>query len=161
MNPPFQNIILIIKIAVFAISLGMLGLIFFFLSRTGWMRIRGVQDFVEFSTWKPMGTKKILKLWLKIKERLKSGLESEFKLAVIEADTLLEDVLKKMGYTGDTLAERLKQVPANILTSSDAAIEAHKVRNNIVHDPDYRLELAEAEKAVSLYEKVLTELDFL
>jgi len=160
-NPPFQNIIFIFKIAALAISAIFVGGIIFFLLKTKWLRIRGVQDLVEFATWKPLGAKKIMKQWLKIKERLESGLESEFKLAIIEADSLLDDVLKKLGNSGDTLEDKLKQVNPNILPDVQDAVAAHKIRNNIVHDPDYKLSLFEAQNTLSLYEKVLTELDFL
>ncbi len=160
-NPPFGNLMLVLKIIFIGISVILIGLVIFFLSKTNWLKFRAVQDFVEFTTYKSLGAKKIIKQWLKIKQRLETGLESEFKLAIIEADSVLDDVLKKLNVSGETLGERLKQVGANILPNAQDALEAHKMRNNIVHDPDYKLSLAEAQKTISLYEKVLTELDFL
>jgi len=38
---------------------------------------------------------------------------------------------------------------------------AHEIRNNIVHDPDYRLNLDGAQKTISFYEKAFTDLDVL
>jgi hypothetical protein len=161
-NPPrVGSSLFILEVVGIGFCLLLIGLIIFFLSKTSWMKVRAIQDLVEITTYKPLGAKKIMKQWMKIKESLNSGLESEFKLAIIEADSILDDVLKKLGYNGETLGERLKQVSQDILPSLENAQEAHKIRNNIVHDPDYRLNLTEAEKTISFYEKVLTELDFL
>jgi len=150
-----------LKIIAIGLSLFFIACIVFFLSKTGWLRIRAIQDLVEITTYKPLGAKKIVKQWLKLKERLNTGLESEFKLAIIEADSMLDDVLKKLGYSGETLGERLKQVKADILPSIERVSEAHRTRNSIIHDPDYKLSSEEAEKTISSYEKALTELDFL
>ena len=160
-HPPFNNFISVLKIIVIGFSAVLVAFIILLLSRTGWLKHRFIQDLVEIFTYKPFAAKKLLKQWLKIKQRLETGLESEFKLAIIEADAMLDDILKKLGYGGETLGERLKQVKTDILPSVEEVLEAHKTRNNIVHDPDYRLSLAEAGKIISFYEKALTDLDAL
>jgi len=160
-NPPFAGVVFILKIVFIGISLIMIGLIVLLLSKTSWLKHRLTQNLTEFVTYKPFGTKKIAKQWMKIKQRLDTGLESEFKLAVIEADAMLDDILKKMGYSGESLGERLRQVSADILPSLTEVKRAHEIRNNIVHDPDYRLNLDGAQKTISSYEKVFTDLDVL
>lgn len=117
-----------------------------------------MQDMVEFLTYQSYGVKKIAKIWLKIKRRLEAGSESEYKLAVIEADSMLSDILEKMGFKGETLGNRLKQVTTDILPSIEETWEAHKIRNNIVHDPDYKLTLDQAQKALEIYEQALRDL---
>lgn len=62
----------------------------------------------------------------------------EPKLAIIEADKLVDTVLKKAGIKGETLGERLRN--SQKLISRDVYSnmwEAHKVRNQIVHDHDF------------------------
>jgi hypothetical protein len=88
-------------------------------------------------------------------------LESEYKLAVIEADSVLDDILKRMGFAGQTLGERLEKLTSASLTNIEEVREAHKTRNNIVHDPNYRLSLDEARKLISIYEKALVDLQAL
>jgi len=39
--------------------------------------------------------------------------------------------------------------------------EIHKIRNNIIHDPTYKLSQEEVKKALAVYEKALIELDAL
>jgi len=154
--PP--EILLFLKILCIVIFLFFLVIIFHSLRRSSWLKYRLFQDMVEFLTYRPYGVKKIVKIWSKIKGRLELGVESEYKLAVIEADSMLNDILEKMGFKGETLGNRLKQVTTDILPSIEEVGEAHKIRNNIVHDPDYKLTLDQAQKALEIYEQALRDL---
>ncbi len=115
-------------------------------------------DLQEFTTYHPYGVKKLYKQWQKIKMRLDTGLESEHKLAVIEADSILDDTLKKSGFAGETLGEMLEKLTEATVTNLSDVIGAHKIRNNVVHDPDYQMSLDEAHYAIQAYEKALTDL---
>ncbi len=66
-----------------------------------------------------------------------------------------------MGFTGASIGERLEKIKKEQLPSFDEILEAHKTRNNIVHDPDYRLSLDQAKKTLDIHEKALTELEVL
>jgi len=104
--------------------------------------------------FRPFGVRKINKEWLKIKAGLEGGLESQYKLSVIEADSLLDDILNRMGFTGETLGERLEKLTIATIPNLDEVLQAHHTRNNVVHDPDYILTLEEAKKAKGLANKV-------
>ena len=157
-SPPAANWLSALKVIFIVAALIMLAIIGLMISMTSWLKIRFIQDFFEFFSHSPLGIKKIAKLWAKISARVETGLESEYKLAVIEADSLFDDVLKKMGYQGESLGARLEKIPKNILADIEAVRSAHTIRNNIVHDPDYKLELEEAKNALSTYEKSLIDL---
>ena len=88
-------------------------------------------------------------------------MESEYKLAIIEADSILDEILKRMGYMGDSLGERLEKLTSASLPSLDEVKDAHKVRNNIVHDPDYKMTLDEARITIASFEKALVDLQAL
>jgi hypothetical protein len=105
--------------------------------------------------------RKTLKKWNKIKKRLESGQEAELKLAVIEADKFFDEVLKRCGYYGKDMGERLKQVNASQIANIDNVWDAHKVRNNVVHNADYKLSKLEAEKSIRAYKKALEEMEIL
>ena len=115
-------------------------------------------DITEFLTYRPYGLKRLDKIWAKIGKRLETGSEAEYKLAIIEADALLNEVLERTGLKGETLGERLKQLTVKSLPNIENAWEAHKTRNNIVHDPDYRFNLDQARKTLAIYEKSLQNL---
>ena len=156
--PSFKGPLLIFKALFIGFSLILLICISLLILRTNWLKHLILQDFFEFFTYRPYGVRKLVKQWVKITGRLEAGLESEYKLAVIEADSMFDDILKRMGYGGETLGERLKQISPAVLPNVEELLEAHKIRNNIVHDPDYRLSLDEAKKAIAIYEKTLTDL---
>jgi|SRR3989338_9838252 len=96
--------------------------------------------------------------WEEILRHLDSDREAEWKFAIIEADKLIDDLLKSAGYSGETMGDRLIGMEKGQLESLDGLWEAHKVRNNLVHDVNYFLRYAEARRVVQLYERVLQEL---
>lgn len=157
-SPPFTGYLLTIKIFFISFSSLLLVLIIVLISRTNFMPNLVWEDIFEFFTYRSVGARKILKQWTKTKGRLETGLESEYKLAAIEADSTLDEVLKRMGYLGETLGERLEKINVAVLPNIEEVLGAHKIRNNIVHDPDFRLSSDEAKKAISIYEKALTDL---
>lgn len=83
---------------------------------------------------------------------------NDWKLAIIEADIILDDLLKQRGYAGNSLGERLKSISPTQLSSLSDAWEAHKVRNRIAHEgADFVLTQRIAEETVSRYRKVFNE----
>ncbi len=105
---------------------------------------------------------KFARSWTKIVKKLETANESEYKLAVIRADNILNNVFKKMGYKGKTLEERLEQLSLlTIFSNIDLLKEAYKIRNNIVYDPDYQLTLESAQKTLTIYEQIFRDLDML
>lgn len=146
---------IIFIILAFVFLAGIIALIF----KASWLKYRFLESIVEFFIYRPFGLKKTFKEWAKISKRLEVGQEADYKLAVIEADGLLNDVLVKMGYGGETIVDRLKQIDSTILPNIDKALEVHKIRNNIVHDPDYQLTLAQATKILNIYEESLRHLE--
>ncbi len=157
-SPLFHNIVSIAKIVFIVISVLLFGFIIFGLVHTSWLRRLILEDFREFLTFRPYGVKKLYRQWQKVKQRLDTGLESEYKLAVMEADSVLDDILKKMGFAGETLGERLTKLTEATITNLPEVLEVHKTRNNIVHDPDFKLTLDETKRAMEAYEKALTDL---
>lgn len=59
----------------------------------------------------------------------------ELKHAVIEADKLVDFILKKRGFAGETFADRLRSAEKKIDQANYQNLwNAHKVRNQIAHD---------------------------
>ncbi len=96
--------------------------------------------------------------WQKIIKNVNSENPSDWKLAVLDADNILDALTKKMGLPGESLGERLMAVNISDFTTLDSAWEAHKVRNRIAHDgASYLLSKREARRMIELYEKVFKE----
>ncbi len=95
-----------------------------------------------------------------IKKHIVSNNPNDWKLAIIEADIILDETLKKAGYAGTSLGERLRSISPAQLQSLDDAWQAHKVRNQIAHGgADFILTRRLAEGTIKQYQRVFTELD--
>jgi hypothetical protein len=96
--------------------------------------------------------------WENIKRLMKSHNSNDWRQAILESDIILDEMVIKMGYEGNTLGDRLKKVESSDFLTLDKAWEAHKVRNRIAHrGRDYVLGREEAEKVIKLYEEVFQE----
>lgn len=97
--------------------------------------------------------------WMKIKNNLNSNNPNDWKLAIIEADILLDNTLIEQGYAGTSLGERLKSIAPSQLATLRDAWDAHMVRNKIAHQgADFVVTQKIARDTIGQYEKVLVEL---
>lgn len=84
---------------------------------------------------------------------------TDWKLAIIEADIILDEILKEAGYGGASLGERLRSISPTQLESLDDAWQAHKVRNQIAHGgADFILTQRLAQDTIKQYRRVFYEL---
>jgi len=96
--------------------------------------------------------------WEKIINHIESINENDWRLAIIEADVMLDSLVQKMSVMGDTLGEKLKQIEKSDFTTIDLAWEAHKVRNQIAHEgSNFILTQREARRVIELYRQVFEE----
>ena len=94
-----------------------------------------------------------------IETHIASDHPNDWKLAIIEADIMLDEMLKKAGYAGASLGERLKSISPTQLNSLDAAWQAHKVRNQVAHGgTDFVLTRRMADETIKQYRQVFSEL---
>ncbi|MFH1656321.1 MAG: hypothetical protein ABH956_00940 [Candidatus Nealsonbacteria bacterium] len=153
LEPEFDGIFLIVKIIFVIISSILIGGIIFLLTATDWFQERYSQDIVEIKSQKAFDTQKDTQKWGNILKRLKLRKEAEYKMAVIQADALFNNLLERKGIMGETMAEKLKKINSEMLKNINDVWEAHKVRNDIVHSPDQKIGLAKAKKAVNVFKQ--------
>jgi len=108
----------------------------------------------------PLQAAKVMKPWGEVMQKIESSNPSDWHLAVILADSILDGVLKERGLPGDTMGDRLKQVNRTHLPSLDGVWEAHKTRNRIAHETERVLTYQEAKRAVILFGEALRELGY-
>jgi len=100
--------------------------------------------------------------WEVIMDHLNADNPAEWRIAVLEADNILDRLLAEEGFQGENLGERLKGLTTKNLVTLNEAWEAHKVRNNIAHDGStFTLENRHAKQVIGMYEKVFRELGYL
>ncbi len=96
--------------------------------------------------------------WERILSLANSESSSDRKMAVMEADVMLEELLAALGYTGDSVGEILKSIDKNQFSSIDAAWEAHKVRNTLAHSgSEFEITERETKRVIALFEEVFRE----
>ncbi|MBU3896021.1 hypothetical protein KKG36_01800 [Patescibacteria group bacterium] len=126
--------------------------IFYFMFFSSFIKHRFLIDWSGFWDNEPPGLKKIIRRWAKITKRYSTGTEYDLKLAVLEAENLLDEVLMNKGFTGLNFEERVKQVPQTQLPNAEGVLESHKLRDAIAHDPNYKPSRGEVKKALDAYE---------
>lgn len=99
--------------------------------------------------------------WNRIQEQAYSENEQQWRLAVLEADIMLNELLDHLGYRGETMADKMRSVDRGKFDSIDMAWEAHRFRNRIAHEANPSLTGAEVRRVIGLYEKILREFDFI
>jgi hypothetical protein len=100
--------------------------------------------------------------WHRILEQVNSDSEKAARLAILEADIMLNELLDVHGYRGETIADKMRGVDRANFNTIDLAREAHKIRNKVAHEGDtHRISTREARRVIALYERVLKEFDFI
>jgi hypothetical protein len=82
--------------------------------------------------------------------------QNTWPLAVIEADKLLDEALKKLHYRGKTMGERLVSAQHDI-SDNDGVWYGHKLRNKIVHE-QIDLKQKEVQGALQGFREALRDL---
>jgi len=84
---------------------------------------------------------------------------SDWRVAVIEADTMMEEFLRDKNFVGESLSELLKDAQGGGVQYVDDAWKAHLIRNQIAHEgSDFAFNQNEARRAIKMYENFFEEL---
>jgi len=113
-----------------------------------------------YGTDRPLMSKsKLRERWDGIRHRLSGSNPSQYKVAVLEADALADEILDGIGYAGATMADKLQSVQGGQLETKDLLAEAHAVRNQIIHDPRFILTRDAAALHLDSFEKFFDEVE--
>jgi hypothetical protein len=101
------------------------------------------------------------KRFLKAKEHIASNFKEEWKIGIIELDTLLKDLLKQNNLVGETVGELLLDAEKKNIKRVSNAWSAHKVRNRIVHEGiKFELNQDLTQRALKDYITIFEDLGF-
>lgn len=93
--------------------------------------------------------------WSKTLNYLFSQHSSDWKLAIIEADSMLEDLMEQMGFRGENLGDKLKSANQDNFPNLTTAWQVHTIRNKIAHEGlAFELSQHEAKRVIALYEQI-------
>lgn len=164
---PEYAVSLMLKLFSFSFLLTLLLIIFIIWSANNLMRIRKQmhealrlpgQDISDGDEAMPIVNER----WQKVIIHMNSSNPNDWKLAILECDIILQEILEKMGYMQESIGEKLKAVEPSDFTNIEAAWEAHKIRNQIAHEgTDFLINEREAKRVVGLYELVFREFEYI
>ena len=96
--------------------------------------------------------------WESVVKHIESENPNDWRQAIIDADIILDDLLNKLGYRGESVGEKLKRVVEGDFKTIRDAWDAHMVRNQLAHQgSEVPLDHHEARRVVNLYKKVFQE----
>ncbi|OGG85854.1 hypothetical protein A2392_00360 [Candidatus Kaiserbacteria bacterium RIFOXYB1_FULL_46_14] len=96
--------------------------------------------------------------WHDILSHIESDRMNDWKLAIIEADILLEELLESIGLLGATVGDKLKNASPTSFRTVNQAWRAHNVRNRIAHEgSEFELSQREAQETIAQYKMVFEE----
>jgi len=116
---------------------------------------------MEKESWEKRGNFEN-KRWSVVLQYLFSENEGDWKLGVIEADSMLEELMTQLGFKGENLGEKLKGADQEKFRNLTAAWEVHTIRNKIAHEgSDFILSQREAKRVIALYEQIFRGYGFI
>lgn len=156
--PPVTGWFLAAKIFFILFDLGVVAFIVYVWITTVYLKRLWIYDFVEFFKYRAYTARFIDKDWNKIKKRLLKKDEAEYKIALIDADLLVNDVLARAGFDGKTLADKLESQRAQVFTNLGAMVDADQLYQRIVRDPAAGLDYPQAKEAILAFEQGLKDM---
>lgn len=161
-SPLWKNIEAVLKPTSIILIFFFLYIIVWALRNSSWLYWYATADFQDFKKGQTVSPQTIFqKKWAKIKKRIESRNEANWKLAVIEGEEIIEKTLSDMGYEGEGIREKLKDVDQNIIPNLPDLISSYDIFLNILADPDYKLTHDKAIKTISTFEEFLKEFELM
>ncbi len=97
--------------------------------------------------------------WHYILTLVESPNESDWRVSIMEADSMMEEILKENGLSGGTVSELLEGAKDSGYRSIQDAWSAHLIRNQIAHvGSEFPLSQVEARRVIKMYQNFFEEL---
>jgi len=88
--------------------------------------------------------------------------DSDWRVAIMEADSMLEESLKEKGVPGNTVAELLESARSDGYSNIQDAWDAHLIRNQIAHQgSDFPLSQVEGRRIIKMFQNFFEELEII
>ena len=158
--PTFVNILEIMRVVAIITSIIFIVGIVILLHMNKYLVYRYAETFSDLFRKKPYLGIRIKKEWKDIIKRAKDGDEEERKLAVVDADEVLDEVLTKMSFVGENLQEKLEKISEDIFPTAEEIKMVHQEKKDILYNPDRELSKKDAMRIIDVYEKTIRDCQF-
>jgi len=99
--------------------------------------------------------------WQATKGRLEEGSVASSKIALIEADKMLNEALGKLGYIGKDTEEKISHIGRGQLVAVDELKQVAELHRTILDDPTHETSLEELRSALGVYERVFKGIELI
>ncbi len=115
-----------------------------------------------------LGTAILNERWESIVNRSKINSPESIRLAILDADNFVDDLLDRMGLGGGngfaskektsaSMADKLENISIDDFNTLNRLWAAHRVRNKVVHEPGFTVSHEEAQRTLDDYASFLKE----
>ncbi|MDD5433365.1 MAG: hypothetical protein PHE77_01770 [Candidatus Pacebacteria bacterium] len=153
-----QHDLLLIKILFVIFSVFCLVAVIYLYKKTGFLHLDQLETYDILKDFKDFGASKALKQWKKIKQNFDKNDPVYWKLALLEAEKLMDEILIRMGLGTGTMDERLARASVDEIPNLQDVLQARRLCQDIARDPDYQLHKENAENTLQAFEKALIAL---
>lgn len=141
------------------VFLAVIGVIFYKFARL--KRKIKISSLINFKDEEKLSQSRFIK-WEEIKNKIDSDNAEDRKEAIVMADSILDEIFSRMGFKGDGLGEKIKNVEPSDFESLQNVWDAYKVRARIAREgARFDISQKEAKDTLAKYEKGLKELKYL
>lgn len=158
--PFFEKNLVWLEIFSVILSALFLGGIIYVIFKTNYLEIKKEQ-LLDILGQGYVSKRRSLKGWRQIQARLQASEQNQWKLAILEADHMLNEILKMSGYLGKDLEDKLELITPAQLSNVEEVQKAHQVRGKIAQDPAFAISREEALEVIEVYKKSFVELNLI
>ncbi|MEK7608535.1 MAG: hypothetical protein AAB495_03065 [Patescibacteria group bacterium] len=155
----FSGFFIFLKIVFIVFDVGLVVILVFSISGLLKFRPNFVFNPAKHKRKRTLRSAVIAERWSEITKRLEGGSLDAVKFAIIDADGLVDDILKQLGLPGEHFADRLARLTSDELKSFPRIWRAHRVRNDLVHSPGFAVSQDDAKETIGDYEAFLKEIE--
>lgn len=134
--------------------------IIYTIARTKWIN-RKIEYWMDYLGAGDVGRRRQLVAWKQIVKAMRTNEIGKWKMAILEADKLLDEVLKSSGLRAATSEERFKQLTPESVSNFTQLQEAHRVRNRVAQEPDFNITKDDALSVLKVYKAAFQEFGLL
>ena len=120
-----------------------------------------VEEWMDYLGYGDVGKMRRLKAWKQIVRKMRSVNPVDWKLAVMEADRIFDDMIRAAGYRAVAADDRYKQITPEFVANFDDIQAVHKIRNRCAQEPDFAISKEEAVGVLRIYKKAFQEFGLL
>ncbi|MBI2279029.1 MAG: hypothetical protein HYU81_03140 [Candidatus Brennerbacteria bacterium] len=157
-HAPWADALFVVRIVFIVLDIALLAGLVWLIRKASEFRPPFMRAAAALSRRPSLDQKAFRERWARIVGRAAAAPPQSYTVAVIEADKCVDDALKQMGFSGEHMADRLEQLDAADYPGLDRLWRAHRMRNELVHAPDFGIDANAAEEALKIYESFLREL---